>query len=57
MNNFNPSAGVTMVVNATVSGWSASTTSAFRSGSAMRAVFGNAAPLAPATVEGRITCQ
>ena len=57
MNNFNPSAGVTMVVNATASGWSASTTSAFAPARTCALFSGNAAPLAPATVEGRITCQ
>jgi prepilin-type N-terminal cleavage/methylation domain-containing protein len=57
MNNFNPSAGVTMTVNATTSGWSASTTSAFAPGRQCALFSGTAAPLAPATVEGRITCQ
>src|SRR3989442_1601322 len=57
MNNFNPSAGVTMVLNATTSGWSASTTSAFAPARQCALFSGNAAPVAPATVEGRITCQ
>ena len=57
MNNFNPSAGVTMVLNATTSGWSASTTSAFAPARQCALFSGNATPLAPATVEGRITCQ
>src|SRR2546421_13098223 len=57
MNNFNPSAGVTMTINATTSGWSASTTSAFAPGRQCALFSGTAAPLAPATVEGRITCQ
>src|SRR5258708_36750317 len=57
MNNFNPSAGVTMTVNATTSGWSASTTTAFAPGRQCALFSGTAVPLAPATVEGRITCQ
>src|SRR5216110_600734 len=57
MNNFNPSAGVTMSLNVTASGWSASTTSAFAPGRQCALFSGTAAPLAPATVEGRITCQ
>ncbi len=57
MNNFNPTQGVTMSVNATASGWSASTTSAFAPSRQCALFSGNAAPLAPATVEGRITCQ
>src|SRR5216117_3354222 len=57
MNNFNPSAGVTMVLNATTSGWSASTTTAFAPGRQCALFSGTAAPVAPATVEGRITCQ
>src|SRR6266567_1253874 len=57
MNNFNPSAGVTMSLNATTSGWSASTTSAFAPGRQCALFSGNATPVAPATVEGRITCQ
>src|SRR5437016_4458080 len=57
MNNFKPSAGVTMSLNATASGWSASTTSAFAPARQCALFSGNAAPLSPATVEGRITCQ
>jgi len=57
MNNFNPSAGVSMSLNATASGWSASTTSAFAPARQCALFSGNAAPLSPATVEGRITCQ
>ena len=57
MNNFNPSAGVTLVVNATASGWSASATTAFAPARQCALFSGNAAPVAPATIEGRITCQ
>src|SRR5213596_324655 len=57
MNNFNPSAGVTMTINATTSGWSAATNNAFAPGRQCALFSGTAAPLAPATVEGRITCQ
>jgi len=57
MNTFQPSAGVTMVLKATASGWSGSTTRAFGPGRQCALFSGNAAPGAPATVEGRITCQ
>jgi prepilin-type N-terminal cleavage/methylation domain-containing protein len=57
MNNFNPSTGVTLVVNATASGWSATATSAFATSRQCALFSGNAAPVPPATVEGRITCQ
>lgn len=57
MNNFNASAGVTLVVNATNSGWSATATSAFAPSRTCALFAGSAAPVAPATVEGRITCQ
>src|SRR5256712_7799685 len=57
MNNFNPSAGGTMVLNATTSGWSASTTSAFAPARQCALVSGDAGPVAPASLQGRITCQ
>jgi prepilin-type N-terminal cleavage/methylation domain-containing protein len=57
MNNYAPSVGVTVVVNeATAKGWAASTTSANTYHQC--AVFsGTATAVAPATTEGRITCQ
>jgi type IV pilus assembly protein PilA len=56
LNNFRSSTGVTLnVVEATPGGWSARAT---HSQTARLCVLyqGNAAPLAPATAEGRITC-
>jgi prepilin-type N-terminal cleavage/methylation domain-containing protein len=56
MNNFIPSAGVTLTVNsATASGWSATTTSTFTA----RACYlfaGTGPPVGTATIEGLITC-
>jgi len=57
MNNFNPSAGVTLAVNASTSGWSATATSVFAPGRTCALFAGSAAPVPPATVEGRITCK
>lgn len=58
MNNLAPSAGVTLVVNqATPTGWSATATSAYAPGRQCALFSGAATPVAPATVEGRITCQ
>ena len=57
LNNFQASTGVTLTINeATPMGWSASTV---HSQTARQcALFqGSAAPVAPATVEGRITCS
>jgi prepilin-type N-terminal cleavage/methylation domain-containing protein len=56
LNNFNSSTGVTLtIVTATPGGWSAR---AVHSQTSRQCVLfeGNAAALAPATVEGRITC-
>ena len=56
LNNFNPSTGVTLsVLEATPGGWSAQ---AVHAQTTRQCVLyqGNAAPLAPATAEGRITC-
>src|SRR5256714_9771770 len=53
-----PSAGVTLVINqATPSGWSATTTSLYAPGRQCALFSGAAAPVPPATSEGRITCQ
>jgi prepilin-type N-terminal cleavage/methylation domain-containing protein len=58
MNNFAPSAGVSLTVNqADASGWSASTTNSYAPGRQCALFSGAAAPVAPATVEGRIACQ
>jgi len=56
LNNFSPSTGVTLtILVATPGGWSAQ---AVHSQTSRQCVLfeGNAAPVAPATVEGRITC-
>jgi prepilin-type N-terminal cleavage/methylation domain-containing protein len=56
--NFAPSTGVNLqVVQATVSGWSATTTSLYAPGRQCALYSGSAAPVAPATSEGRISCQ
>ena len=53
---FNPSSGVTLtVVEATAGGWSA-TTSYTGTPKICSMYYGSAAPLAPATAEGLITC-
>ena len=58
MNNFAPSAGVTLVVNqATPTGWAATATSAYAPSRQCALFSGAATPVAPATIEGRITCQ
>jgi type IV pilus assembly protein PilA len=58
MNNFTPSAGVVMVINqATGSGWAATTTSVYAPSRQCALFSGTAAPVAPATIEGRISCQ
>jgi len=58
LSNFSPSAGVNLqVVQATGSGWSASTTSLYAPGRLCALYSGSAAPVAPATSEGRISCQ
>lgn len=56
LNNFSPSTGVTLtVLEATPAGWSARATHAQTTRQC--ALFaGSAAPVAPATVEGKITC-
>jgi len=57
LNNFSASTGVTLtVVEATPMGWSAQTVHAQTS--RMCTLFqGSAAPIPPATIEGRITCS
>ena len=56
LNNFNPSTGVTLTVNeATPMGWSASTVHS-QTPRTCALFSGAAAAVAPATVEGRITC-
>jgi prepilin-type N-terminal cleavage/methylation domain-containing protein len=58
MSNFAASAGVNLkVTEATGSGWSATTTSLYAPGRQCALFSGGAAPVAPATSEGRITCQ
>ena len=58
MNNFTPSTGVVLTMNqATGSGWAATTTSLYAPGRQCALFSGNANPVAPATIEGRITCQ
>ena len=58
MNNLAPSSGVTIVVNqATPTGWSATATSQYAPGRLCSLFSGAATPVAPATIEGRITCQ
>jgi len=53
---YSPSVGVTItVVEATASGWSATATSP-QIPRTCAIFFGSAAPLAPATVEGRVAC-
>jgi type IV pilus assembly protein PilA len=57
LNNFRTSSGVTIVITeGTPMGWSARATHAYTSKQC--SLFqGNAAPVAPATTEGKITCQ
>jgi len=58
MGNFLSSAGVVLVINeATPAGWSATTTSLYAPGRQCALFSGGATPVAPATSEGRITCQ
>jgi type IV pilus assembly protein PilA len=58
LNNFAPSTGVNLqVVQATGSGWSATTTSLYAPGRQCALYSGSATPVAPATAEGRISCQ
>ena len=57
LNNFRPSTGVTLnILEATPGGWSAE---AIHAQTTRRCVLyqGSAAPVAPATAEGRITCS
>ena len=57
LNNFQFTSGVVPTLNAVAGGWSARVTSPLVPGHAC-ALFSGAAPaVAPATVEGRITCQ
>jgi prepilin-type N-terminal cleavage/methylation domain-containing protein len=56
--NFNTSAGVTITVpEATAGGWSGSATHASLGAEKCTVYFGTAASLAPATLEGRVTCD
>src|SRR5256884_4867324 len=58
LNNFAPSSGVNLlVVQATGSGWSATTTSLYAPGRLCALYSGSATPVPPATAEGRISCQ
>lgn len=57
LNNFQPSAGVTIVVDeASPKGWSATATHAQTPQRQCALFSGGAAPVAPATIDGRITC-
>ena len=56
--NVSPSTGVTMAVpEATAAGWSATATHTQSTPTTCAVFFGGAAAVAPATVEGRVTCQ
>jgi prepilin-type N-terminal cleavage/methylation domain-containing protein len=56
--NFNTSAGVTIAIpEATTGGWSGSATHASLGAEKCTVYFGTAAALAPATLEGRVTCD
>jgi prepilin-type N-terminal cleavage/methylation domain-containing protein len=56
--SFTPSRGVSIsIAEATVSGWSASATHANAAGKTCAIYFGNATPVAPATVDGVVACQ
>ena len=58
LNNFITSSGNVLTVGqATGSGWSATTTNTYAPGRTCALFAGSATPVAPATVEGRITCQ
>ena len=58
LNNFITSSGNVLTVGqATPSGWSATTTNTYAPGRTCALFAGSATPVAPATVEGRITCQ
>jgi type IV pilus assembly protein PilA len=58
MNNFTPTVGNFLTIGqADATGWSASTTNTYAPGRQCALYSGAAAPVAPATVEGRITCQ
>lgn len=56
--NYISSTGVTIVVpEATAGGWSASATHLSMGAETCTVYFGTAAPVAPSTLEGRITCN
>lgn len=56
--NYISSAGVTIVVpEATAGGWSASASHLSMGAEICTVYFGTAAPVAPSTLEGRITCN
>lgn len=58
MNNFTPTTGNFLTITqADVTGWSATTTNTYAPGRLCALFSGAAAPVAPATIEGRITCQ
>ncbi|HKW39707.1 MAG TPA: prepilin-type N-terminal cleavage/methylation domain-containing protein [Gemmatimonadales bacterium] len=58
MNNFQLSAGVSLAsLSTVVGGWSASVQSAYAPSRLCALFSGNAPPVPPATIEGRITCQ
>ena len=53
-----PSPGVTLeIVAATASGWSATGTAAGAAPTTCAIFYGSAAPVAPATIEGQLTCE
>ena len=58
MGNYISSVGVILnITEATPAGWSATTTSLYAPGRQCALFSGGASPVAPATSEGRITCQ
>ncbi len=56
--NVQPSSGVNLtIVEATPAGWSAQTLHPLAPGITCAVYYGGAAPIAPASVEGRVACQ
>jgi prepilin-type N-terminal cleavage/methylation domain-containing protein len=55
---YNPSRSVAVTIGeATIAGWSATATHLGAAGKTCAVFYGSAAPVAPATVEGIVTCQ
>ena|SRR5881296_3443942 len=57
MNNFRPTTGVNLNVTVVPGGWAATATSINATNRVCALFSGTAAPVPPATVEGKITCQ